>query len=211
SRRRDAEPDPRGGLVTQAAATRAARAPHPLGWVPNALTVARLAALPVLLAVMLTVDGPTSPLAAWLFGGIAITDFVDGKLARALHAESRFGQVADPLADRLLMAVGLVGIILLGRLHWAGPAVILARDVLSIVAFAWYARRGVLLRVDMAGKTSSALAMVATGLALLVDAAWVDAVFWVAVAGSVLTLANYSRTMRSRPAHGAQEGASTRG
>lgn len=185
--------------------------PHPLRWVPNALTVARLVSLPVLLAVVLTADGPTSTLAAALFAVVAMTDFVDGKLARALHAESRFGQIADPLADRLLMAVGLVGVITLGRLHWAGPTVILVRDVMSIVAFAWYAKHGVLLRVDFAGKTSSALAMIATGVVLAVDAVWADVLFWVAVAGSLATLANYARTLRSPAHHRAQEAASSRG
>jgi CDP-diacylglycerol--glycerol-3-phosphate 3-phosphatidyltransferase len=164
------------------------------------LTVARLLALPVLVAVILSARGPTSALVAWLFAGIAITDLIDGKLARALHAETRFGQVADPLADRLLMAVGLTGLIVLDRLNWTGPSIILARDVMSIVAFAWYARRGVLLEVDRAGKTSSAVAMVATGLALLLDQTWVDVLFWVAVAGSVLTLANYARTVGRPPA-----------
>jgi CDP-diacylglycerol---glycerol-3-phosphate 3-phosphatidyltransferase len=202
-------PDAREAGVTGGPSAGPAR--HPLAWLPNALTIARLASLPVLLAVVLTVEGPTSSLAGWLFAGIGVTDFVDGRLARAFHAESRFGQIADPLADRLLMAVGLVGLIVMGRLFWAGPAIILARDVLSVAAFAWYARRGVLLSVDFAGKTSSALAMVATGLALLVDATWVDVVFWIAVAGSVLTLANYARTLRSPAAAGASEPASTRG
>jgi len=165
---------------------------------PNALTVARLAALPVLVATIVAAEGPTSPLVAWLFAGIGFTDFIDGKLARVLGAESRFGQVADPLADRLLVAVGLAGVIALGRLHWAGPAVILARDVLGMAAFAWYARRGVLLTVDVWGKASSALAMFATGFALLLDQAWVDVLFWTAVAGSVVTLANYARTVHAR-------------
>jgi CDP-diacylglycerol--glycerol-3-phosphate 3-phosphatidyltransferase len=180
-----------------------------LRWLPNALTVARLAALPVLAVVLAEAEGPTAPAAAWLFAGICATDFVDGRLARALHAESRFGQVADPLADRLVIAVGLAGLIALGRIHWAGPAIILARDAISIAAFVLFARRGVQLTVDMAGKVSSSLAMIATGLALLIDATWVDALFWAAVAACVLTLANYARTARrlaSLRAQAAREG-----
>ena len=69
---------------------------HRLRWIPNALTIARLVALPVLLVVLIEAEGPTSPLAAGIFGVVAFTDFVDGKLARALHAESRFGRIADP-------------------------------------------------------------------------------------------------------------------
>ena len=166
-----------------------------LRWIPNALTAARLVALPVLVVVLATAGGPTSPLAAGIFGAVAFTDFLDGILARRLGAESRFGRIADPLADRLLIAVGLVGVILLDRLHWAGPAILLARDALGMAGFAWFAARGVELRVDLAGKTSSALVMVATGGALLLDAAWVDWLFWAAVVAAVLTLANYARTV----------------
>ena len=124
---------------------------------------------------------------------------MDGRLARRLGAESRLGRILDPLADRLVVAVGLVGLIVLGRFAWPGPALILARDALSIGAFVWFARRGVVLRVDLAGKVSSALVMIAVTLALLIDATWVDVVFWVAVAGSLLTFLNYARTAFSEP------------
>jgi hypothetical protein len=49
------------------------------------------------------------------------------------------------------------------------------------------------MRVDMAGKVSSALTMVATGGVILLDQAWVDALFWAAVALAAVTLLNYSR------------------
>ncbi len=158
----------------------------------------RLAGIPVLIWAIATVDGPTSPLVAWLFTGIALTDFVDGKLARYLHAESRFGRIADPLADRLVMAVGLVGLIVLGRLAWPGPVVILVRDVLAVAAFVWLARRGVEMHVDWWGKTSSTLAMVGTGICLLTEWVGGDVVFWLAVALSLATLVNYARTATRR-------------
>ena len=91
-----------------------------LAWLPNALTIARLAALPVLLVVLIRAEGPTSVPAAVIFGVVAATDFLDGLLARRLGAESRFGRIADPLADRLLVLVGLVGVILLDRLNPVG-------------------------------------------------------------------------------------------
>jgi CDP-diacylglycerol--glycerol-3-phosphate 3-phosphatidyltransferase len=164
-----------------------------LRWLPNALTIARLAALPVLLVVLIRADGPTSAPAAAIFGVVGVTDFLDGILARRLGAESRFGRIADPLADRLLVLIGLVGVILLDRLNPVGPAILIARDVLSVAAFALLMRRGIEMRVDMAGKVSSALAMVATGGAILLDQTWVDVLFWVAVGMAVATLLNYSR------------------
>jgi len=175
-----------------------ARSPSRLRWLPNAITIARLAALPAMLAVLIAAEGPTSTAGAVLFTVIGATDFVDGRLARILRAESRLGRVLDPLADRLLVAVGLVGLILLDRVHPAAPALILARDAVSIAGFVVFARRGVLLRVDFAGKCSSALAMFAVGFALLLDQTWVDVLVWAAVAVSLATFANYARTAARR-------------
>ena len=109
---------------------------HRLRWIPNALTIARLAALPLLLVVLIEAEGPTSPLAAGIFGVVAFTDFVDGKVARALDAESRFGRIADPLADRLLVILALVAVILLDRMNPAAPVILILRDVLIVAAFA---------------------------------------------------------------------------
>jgi CDP-diacylglycerol--glycerol-3-phosphate 3-phosphatidyltransferase len=164
-----------------------------LAWLPNALTLARLAALPVLLVVLIRAEGPTSVPAAIIFGVVGATDFLDGVLARRLGAESRFGRIADPLADRLLVLTGLVGVILLDRLNPAGPAILMFRETFVVVAYAWLLRRGIEMRVDMAGKVSSALTMVATGGVILLDQAWVDALFWAAVALAAVTLLNYSR------------------
>jgi CDP-diacylglycerol--glycerol-3-phosphate 3-phosphatidyltransferase len=165
----------------------------PLEWLPNALTLTRLAALPVLLVVLIRAEGPTSVPAAVIFGLVGATDFLDGILARRLGAESRFGRIADPLADRLLVLTGLVGVILLGRLHPAGPAILMFREVAVVAAYAWLLRRGIEMRVDLAGKVSSALTMVATGGAILLDQAWVDVLFWASVVLAVVTLVNYSR------------------
>jgi CDP-diacylglycerol--glycerol-3-phosphate 3-phosphatidyltransferase len=164
-----------------------------LAWLPNALTIARLAALPVLLVVLALAEGPTSVPAAVIFGVVGATDFLDGILARHLGAESRFGRIADPLADRLLVLVGLVGVILLDRLNPVGPAILMFREVFIVAAYAWLLRRGVEMRVDMAGKVSSALTMVATGGVILLDQTWVDVLFWASVALALATLLNYSR------------------
>ena len=152
-------------------------------------------ALPVLVWLIIRAEGPTDAVVAWTFAAIGATDFIDGKLARAFKAESKFGRVADPFADRMLMAVGLIGLIALDRFAWPGPIIILVRDIAAIAAFVLLARRGVVLHVDMAGKISSTVAMFAVGLGLLLDQAWVTWFFWFAVALSVATFANYARSV----------------
>src|SRR4051812_50203093 len=72
-------------------------------WIPNALTIARLAMIPVFIALVLASDGGHSWAAAIVFGVAAITDQVDGWLARRWQVESDFGKIADPLADRLMI------------------------------------------------------------------------------------------------------------
>jgi CDP-diacylglycerol--glycerol-3-phosphate 3-phosphatidyltransferase len=165
--------------------------PARVSQIPNLLTAARLVAIPVLVVLIAGADGPTAPAAAWLFAAVALTDLLDGWLARRLHAESELGRIADPLADRLLVAVGLIGLIALGRFSWPGPVAILARDALLIIGFVVLRRRGLRPAVDLAGKASSLLAMAAVALALLSEAPWIDVLFWLAVAVSLATLANY--------------------
>ena len=88
--------------------------------------------------------------------------------------------------------------ILLDRMNPLAPAILIARDVLIIAAFAALLARGIEMRVDMAGKVSSALTMVAAGGAILLDEVWVDVLMWVAVALAVGTFLNYSRIAVAR-------------
>lgn len=164
-----------------------------LGWLPNALTIARLAALPVLLLVLIRADGPTSTLGWAIFAAVAATDFLDGFLARRLGAETRFGRIADPLADRLLVGVGLVGVLLLGAVSPVAPVILIVRDVTIVAGAILLLRRGIDLRVDMAGKISSTLTMLATAAAILLDEPWVEAAVWAAVVLALATFANYAR------------------
>ncbi|HJZ61427.1 MAG TPA: CDP-alcohol phosphatidyltransferase family protein [Miltoncostaeaceae bacterium] len=169
-----------------------------LRWLPNAITVLRILGLPVLAYFVAVDPGPTSIRAGVCFGVIGITDVIDGNLARLLDARTRFGRIADPLADRLLLATGLVGLIALGRFSWPGPVIILARDVIAVGAFAVLASRGRPLRVDALGKASSATAMCGTGLAMLTTSIWADALFWTAVALCLISLVHYARTVWPR-------------
>jgi cardiolipin synthase len=72
--------------------------------IPNALTAARLACLPLYL--WLLFEWNDRPLAALLLGFLGITDWVDGYVARRFDQRSEFGAVFDPVVDRLLFLVG---------------------------------------------------------------------------------------------------------
>ena len=99
----------------------------PLAQLPNALTVARLALIPVFVVLMVRAGHKPSWPAGIVFGIAGITDQVDGFLARRWHVESRFGQIADPLADRLMIDAAVILLFAYDRLPWEGLAVILGR------------------------------------------------------------------------------------
>ena len=81
--------------------------PAPLAQLPNALTMLRLALIPVFVVLMLADDRHSWP-AGLVFGAAGITDQIDGFLARRWHVESEFGKFADPLADRLMIDAAVV-------------------------------------------------------------------------------------------------------
>src|SRR5256885_12358962 len=100
-------------------ATRAV--PAPLAQLPNALTLARLALIPVFVALVLSSDQGHSWPAAIVFGVAAITDQIDGFLARRWRGESQVGKEAHPPAHPLL--IDTPGILLRAprRARWVSP------------------------------------------------------------------------------------------
>ena len=167
--------------------------PLRLAQIPNALTLARFAAIPVFVALLVTADEGHSWAAAILFGAAGITDQVDGWLARRWHVESRFGTVADPLADRLMIDTAVVGLFLHGRLPWPALVLILARDLVLIAGYKLVAPRGYELSVSFLGKAATwilyaALAfMLATGQGT--DFPFV--LFWIGLALALVSGAAY--------------------
>src|SRR3954449_9895198 len=97
--------------------------PAPLQQLPNALTVARLALIPVFVVLLLGSDAGYSWPAAIVFGVAGVTDQVDGFLARRWHVESAFGTFADPLADRLMIDAAVILLFLDSRLPWVALAI----------------------------------------------------------------------------------------
>ena len=90
----------------------------PLRQLPNALTILRFAAIPLFVVLLVRdQDGPSWP-AGIVFALAAITDQLDGWLARRWQVESAFGKVADPLADRLMIDVAVVLLVVYDRLPW---------------------------------------------------------------------------------------------
>jgi cardiolipin synthase len=110
--------------------------------IPNVLTVARLACVPVFVWMLARPDRAGWYPAALLLGGMGITDFADGYVARHLHQVSTVGKVLDPLADRILVGTAGISILVVGAVPlWLG-LVTLSREALVAAGFLYVAAAG---------------------------------------------------------------------
>jgi cardiolipin synthase len=127
------------GEAKTSAATRADRQGRILT-VPNAISVARLAGVPVFLWLVL---GPQAD--GWAVGlliAAGLSDWLDGVIARAWDQQSRLGQVLDPAADRLYIAATLIGLAIRAIIPWWLVALLAARELLLAVALLVLRRYG---------------------------------------------------------------------
>jgi CDP-diacylglycerol--glycerol-3-phosphate 3-phosphatidyltransferase len=172
-------------------ATRAV--PRTLAQLPNALTILRLALIPVFVVLMLgSEDGYSWP-AALVFAFAGITDQVDGFLARRWHVESQFGKVADPLADRLMIDAAVIMLWLEGRLPLVALAVILARDILLLGGYKLVVPRGYDFEVNFLGKAATWLLYAALALMMVTrdGTDWPLWLFWIGLGAALVAGAQY--------------------
>ena len=178
-----------------------AAAPHPiLSRLPNALTIARLAAIPVFWWVMLEAENGHSTLAFVIFGVASLTDWFDGWLARRYGSFSRFGRLADPLADRLLIDSAVILLWYHDRLPWLAPVLIIGRDLVLALGMGSAARHGYELSVIYLGKTATSVLMVGLGMMILVpsSATWPAVLFWAGLGLSLAAGVVYLVSVRAR-------------
>jgi CDP-diacylglycerol--glycerol-3-phosphate 3-phosphatidyltransferase len=175
-------------------ATRAV--PAPLAQLPNALTIGRLILIPVFVALMVQAgDSPSWP-AGIVFGVAGVTDQLDGWLARRWHVESRFGRIADPLADRLMIDAAVILLVVYGRLPWIALVVILARDGLLLAGSRLLVPRGIDLDVNLAGKAATWLLYAGIAFRIVTSDStdWPLWLFWAGVALAVVAAVLYVRS-----------------
>jgi cardiolipin synthase len=134
--------------------------------VPNAISVARLAGVPVFLWLVL---GPQAD--GWAFALLilaGVSDWLDGKIARAWNQQSRLGQVLDPAADRLYIAATVIGLAVRGIIPWWLVGLLVAREVVLGAALLMLRQHGYgPLQVSLVGKTATLCLLYAFPLVLL--------------------------------------------
>ena len=182
--------------------------------VANAVTIGRIALVPFFALVLLADGGHSTAwrlIATGVFVLAALTDRVDGYLARRHNLVTELGALLDPIADKLLIGTALVILSALGELPWWITVVILVRE-LGITAMRFALLRYADLPVSRGGKLKTVMQSVAIGIYLVPLGelpSWVHViaavVMGVAVALTVVTGADYVRqAVRLRPAAAAQ-------
>ncbi|MDO9635809.1 MAG: CDP-diacylglycerol--glycerol-3-phosphate 3-phosphatidyltransferase, partial [Thiobacillus sp.] len=140
---------------------------------PNLLTWLRILFIPLMAGVFYLPDGWVTPqhanlLAAAFFGVAALTDWLDGYLARALGQTSAFGAFLDPVADKLMVAAALIVLIDLGRVAPLVALIIIGREITISALREWMAKAGksASVAVSFVGKLKTTAQMVAIVLLL---------------------------------------------
>jgi CDP-diacylglycerol--glycerol-3-phosphate 3-phosphatidyltransferase len=161
---------------------------HTRRHVPNALTIARFAAIPIFAWLYLRAGDGAAWGAGLFFAAAAFTDQLDGYLARRWHVESAFGKVADPLADRLMIDTAVILMWATGRIPLIAALVVVARDLTLVVGYKVLAPKGLVLDVTQLGKAATWVLYAALGFVLVTPegTTWALVLLWV---GIVLALA----------------------
>ena len=154
-----------------------AQASNRIATVPNAITLLRVACLPVFLWLLFGLGNRAG--AAILLGALGATDWVDGWVARRFDQTSAVGEIIDPVADRLLFFVGIIAIAIDGSAPLVLCVLVLAREAAvsaaTLVLAAMGAQR---ISVTWIGKTGAFLLMFAFPLFLMSNADVAGAQWW---------------------------------
>ena len=120
---------------------------------PNAISLGRIALIPVLVVAVLGWDDPR--LALWILAVLVVSDWLDGKIARLWNMRSTWGERLDPIADRILVAVVPVVFAVAGYIPVWIVVVLLVRDLLLVGTLPLYRRRSLDPEVIYLGKAAT--------------------------------------------------------
>ena len=172
---------------------------------PNLLTWLRILLIPVMAGVFYLPPGWVTPpdanvLATLFFGVAALTNWLDGYLARALGQTSAFGAFLDPVADKLMVAAALIVLVDLGRVAPLIALIIIGREITISALREWMAKAGksASVAVSFVGKLKTAAQMIAIVLLLYatpfagLPIAFIGTVLiWVAALLTLVSMAYY--------------------
>ena len=160
---------------------------------PNVLTVLRIVAVPVVVVALLDETPEGDVIAAAVFALAALTDGLDGYIARRRSEVTTFGKLMDPLADKLLITAALVSLVSLDRLAAWVAMVIIAREFAVTGLRSVAAERGAVISASWMGKVKTGLQVLAIFALIAFEQTplWVDLTVYAAVAMTVISGLDY--------------------
>jgi CDP-diacylglycerol---glycerol-3-phosphate 3-phosphatidyltransferase len=167
---------------------------------PNVLTMLRIVAVPVVVVALLEETPQGDVIAAAVFALAALTDGLDGYIARRRKEITTFGKLMDPLADKLLITAALVSLVSLNRLAAWVAMVIIAREFAVTGLRSVAAERGVVIAASWLGKVKTALQVLAVFALIAVKPTplWANLVVYAAVVATLVSGADYFFGLRRR-------------
>src|SRR6266566_4383392 len=140
---------------------------------PNALTLLRILLIPPVVVLTLVDSDVSRWIAFFAFGIAALTDGLDGFVARRMQLVSETGQLLDPIADKMLVTAAMVALVVVGRFPaWAAVVIVVREVAVSVLRFA-ASRRGRGFPASLAGKAKTGAQLVAVLLYILpLGASW---------------------------------------
>jgi CDP-diacylglycerol--glycerol-3-phosphate 3-phosphatidyltransferase len=132
---------------------------------PNYLTMARIVAIPGIVWLLVQDSPLTNLIAVSVFLLAALTDLLDGYLARRMGLDSALGKLLDPLADKILVSTVMIALVPLGRLEAWIPMVVIGREFTISGLRGMAAAEGMIIAAGQLGKEKTAYQMI--GLAFL--------------------------------------------
>lgn len=168
--------------------------------IPNSLTMLRIVAVPVVVVALLAEVDNGDVIAAIVFAIAALTDGLDGYIARRSGSITTFGTLMDPLADKLLVVAALVSLVSLDRLEAWIAMVIISREIAVTGLRTLAAEQGVVVAASWMGKVKTALQVAAIIALIATDPATlaVDLVVYAALAATVISGVDYFFGVRRR-------------
>lgn len=167
---------------------------------PNVLTLLRILAVPVVVVALLDGTPHGDTLAAIVFALAALTDGLDGYIARSRDSVTTFGKLMDPLADKLLITAALISLVSLNRLPAWVAMVIIAREFAVTGLRSIAADRGVVIAASWMGKVKTVLQIGAVFALIIFNPAplWADILVYLALVATVISGFDYFFGLRRR-------------
>lgn len=154
---------------------------HRVVTIPNVISLVRLLFVPVFCYLLLAEERPIA--AGVLLAVLGATDWVDGWIARRFHQGSELGKLLDPTADRILLLVAIVILMIDGSVPiWLGTLVLVRETVISVAVLALAAAGAARIDVQWVGKAGTLALMFGLPAFLLADT-WDQWVLWLAAWG----------------------------